>query len=378
MTSEESGYDLVLKGGRVIDPASGLDAIRDVAISKGLVAEISEAIEGEAAKSIDVRGLIVAPGLIDLHVHVYFGSTYWGVRPDEIGRKSGTTTMLDAGSAGSHNYRGFVEFISGPSKVRIIGLINLSANGLVGRHGELLDPNNADVDGALEAIEEFPTVFLGAKIRNGAHIIGKGEQGRKHCEMAIEIAERSGTFLMTHISNPPIAISEWLAMLRPRDIVTHCFRTGENNLFDDNNQLIEAVWEARDKGVLFDLGHGAGSFELARARAALDEGFYPDTISTDLHVQNICGPVYDMPTTMGKLQDLGLSLNQVLQRSTSDAAKAIGMEDTIGSLQVGREADIAVLSADEGPVEYVDSYGSQWTGRHRIASVHTIRAGELL
>jgi dihydroorotase len=378
MSGKDSIYDLVLRGGRVVDPASGLDAIRDVAIANGAVAEISDAIEDQSSESLDVSGLIVAPGLIDLHVHVYFGSTYWGVRPDDVGRKSGTTTMLDAGSAGSYSYRGFVEFIVVPSKIRILGLINLSSNGLVGRHGELLDPAHADVEGAAEAIREFPDVFLGAKIRNGAHIIGEGDQGRRHCEMAIEVAERGGTFLMTHISNPPIPMSEWLGMLRPRDIVTHSFRTGENNLFDDDNQLIPAAWDARERGVIFDLGHGAGSFELARGRAALDQGFHPDTISTDLHVGNVNGPVYDMPTTMGKMQDLGLTLNDVIRRSTSEAARAIGMEDTLGSLQVGREADIAVLAAEEGPVEYMDSYGTTWTGNHTIRAVHTIRAGEVL
>ena len=269
MSGKATNYDLVLKGGRVIDPASGLDSVSDVAIAGGAVADISNAIEGSGSRSLDVSGLIVAPGLIDLHVHVFFGSTYWGVRPDDVGRGTGTTTMLDAGSAGSNSFRGFVEFIAAPSQIRVLGLINLSSNGLVGRHGELLDPAHADVEGAAEAIREFPDVFIGAKIRNGAHIIGEGDQGRRHCQMAIEIAERSGTFLMTHISNPPISMTEWLGMLRPGDIVTHSFRTGENNLFDDDNKLIPAAWDARERGVIFDLGHGAGSFELARGRAAL-------------------------------------------------------------------------------------------------------------
>ncbi len=378
MSGDDSRYDLVLKGGRVIDPASGLDAIKDVGLRDGMVADISEELQDHGSESIDASGLIVAPGLIDLHVHVYFGSTYWGVHPDEAGRNSGTTTMLDAGSAGSYSYRGFVEFVATPSKIRVLGLINLSSIGLIARHGELLDSANADVAGAVEAIREFPDIFIGAKIRNGAHIIGEGDQGRRHGEMAIEIAERSGTFLMTHISNPPIPMSEWLGMLRPGDIVTHSFKTGENNLFEDDNRLIPAAWEARQRGVVFDLGHGAGSFELARARAALDQGFHPDTISTDLHVGNINGPVYDMPTTMGKMLDLGMSLNDVVRRSTSEPARAIGMEDSIGSLQIGREADIAVLAVEERPVEYVDSYGNAWKGNRAIRAVHTIRAGEVL
>ena len=378
MSGEGSKYDLVLKGGRVMDPASGLDAVKDVAIAGGIVADIADEIDAEGADSLDVGGLIVAPGLIDLHVHVYHGATYFGIRPDEIGSRSGTTTMLDAGSAGSYSSRGFVEFIAAPSKVRVLGLVNLSSIGLIAKHGELLDPANADVEGAVQALQEFPKVFIGAKIRNGAHIIGEGDQGRRHSEMAVEIAERGDTFLMTHISNPPIPMAEWLAMLRPGDIVTHCFRTGENNLFDDDNRLIPAAWDARERGVLFDLGHGAGSFELARGRAALDQGFDPDTISTDLHVQSVDSPVHDMPTTMGKMLDLGMSLSDVIRRSTWEAARTIGMEDMIGSLQVGREADVAVLAAQDEPVEYFDSYGTAWTGKHTIRAVHTIRAGEVL
>ena len=378
MSGEGSRYDLVLKGGRVMDPASGLDAVKDVAIAGGTVAEIADDIDAEDANSLDVGGLIVTPGLIDLHVHVYYGATYFGIRPDDIGSKSGTTTMLDAGSAGSYSAAGFVEFIAAPSKVRVLGLVNLSSIGLIAQHGELLDPTNADVEGAVRVLQEFPEVFIGAKIRNGGHIIGEGEQGRRHSEMAVEIAERSNTFLMTHISDPPIPMSEWLAMLRPGDMVTHCFRTGENNLFDDDNRIIPAAWEARERGVLFDLGHGAGSFEVARGRAALDQGFDPDTISTDLHVQSVDSPVHDMPTTMGKMLDLGMSLEDVIRRSTWEAAKAIGMEDSIGSLQAGREADIAVLAVQDEPVEYLDSYGTAWAGKHTIRAEHTIRAGEVL
>ena len=148
--------------------------------------------------------------------------------------------MLDAGSAGSHSYLGFKEFVADRAKVRVLGLVNLSSIGLIARKGELLDPDRADVDGAVQAIEEFPDVFIGAKIRNGGKLVGFGDQGRRHSRMAVEIAERSDSFLMTHISNPPIPIEEWLAMLRPGDIVTHCFRSGENNLFDENDRVIDA------------------------------------------------------------------------------------------------------------------------------------------
>ena len=229
MIQAHRDFDMVLKGGRVIDPATCLDAIMDVAVSGGKIAAIAQDIQLRNGKSVDVHGLLVTPGLVDLHVHVYHGATYLGVRPDDIGRAGGTTTMLDAGSAGSQSYRGFKEFVADRAKVRVLGLVNLSSIGLIAKKGELLDPDRADVDGAVQAIEEFPELFIGAKIRNGGKLIGLGEQGRQHSQMAVEIADRTGTFLMTHISDPPLHIDDWLNMLRPGDIVTHCYRSGENN-----------------------------------------------------------------------------------------------------------------------------------------------------
>ena len=378
MSAKTVGFDLLIRGGRVIDPATRLDATRDVGVRGGIIVEIAERLDGPATVLVDAKGMLVTPGLIDLHVHVYHGATFWGVRPDDIGRAGGTTTVLDAGSAGSQSYRGFKEFIVDRSKVRVLGLVNLSSIGLIARSGELLDPERADVEGAVEAIRELPKVFIGAKIRNGAHIVGQGEQGRRHSRMAVEVAERTGTFLMTHISTPPIPMDEWLAMLRPGDIVTHCFRSGENNLFDERDRLIPSALEARERGVLFDLGHGAGSFQLARARSALDSGFHPDTISTDLHVASVNGPVYDMTTTMAKILDLGMPLAEVIRRSTWEPATSIGMEDQLGSLQPGREADIAVLRLSEEPVTYSDSHGTTWQGRYKLRAERTIRAGEIL
>ena len=378
MTDSGLNLELVIKGGRVIDPASGLDAARDVGVTHGKISCIAPDVCPGNAKTLDASGLLVTPGLVDLHVHVYHGSTYLGVRPDDIGRAGGTTTMLDAGSSGSHSYRGFKEFVADRAKVRVLGLVNLSSIGLIARKGELLDTDQADVDGAVKAIEEFPDIFIGAKIRNGGELVGFGDQGRRHSHMAVEIAERSDSFLMTHISNPPIPIGEWLAMLRPGDIVTHCFRSGENNLFDENDRVIDAAHQARELGVLFDVGHGSGSFQVERARYALEQGFAPDTISTDLHTYSINGPVYDMTTTMSKFLSFGMSLGEVVRRSCWEPAKAIGWQDRIGRLEVGREADIAVLRLSEEPVEFSDAGGTSWIGDSRLEAIHTIRAGELV
>lgn len=193
MNAANSGFDLVLKGGRVIDPATGVDALMDVGIKGKLISAIETQIDPRGATTLNVNGLLVTPGLVDLHVHVYYGATFYGLRPDEIGRAGGVTTMLDAGSAGSMGYRGFKEFIVDRSKVRVLALVNLSSIGLVARSGELLNPAYADVDGAVRAIKEFPGTFIGAKIRNAKQVIGDGEQGYRHTRMAVELAERAGT-----------------------------------------------------------------------------------------------------------------------------------------------------------------------------------------
>ena len=378
MSTQQQSFDLVITGGRVIDPATGLDAISDVAISAGRIVAIEPQLAGAAVRKIDATGLLVTPGLIDIHVHVYRGATFWGVDADEIGKKGGVTTVLDAGSTGSQNYRGFKEWIVDPALVRVLGLMNLSEIGLVSFKGELNDPAFADLSGGVAAIRDMPDTFIGCKIRLSGQLVGWGQQGRRHAQLAIQMAEEAGTFLMVHIGNAPIPMAELLSMLRPGDIVTHCYRSGANNLFDEFDQPTDDMLAARERGILFDIGHGAGSFQYERARNAVASDFIADSISTDLHVQNIDGPVHDMPTTMAKMLDLGMSMDDVILRSTWEPARMIGMQDVIGTLQLGREADVAVLRHTERDITFTDSMGTSWTGHHVLSAEHTIRAGEIL
>ncbi|SVE38513.1 uncharacterized protein METZ01_LOCUS491367, partial [marine metagenome] len=201
-------YDLVISGGRVIDPASGLDAISDVAVKDGKIAAIEPKLIAPQGRKIDARGLLVTPGLVDIHVHVYKGATFWGVDPDFIGKKGGTTTVLDAGSTGSQNYRGFKDWIVDNARIRVLGLMHLSEIGLVSYKGELNDPSFADLAGGVSAIREMPETFIGCKIRLSGPLVGWGQQGRRHAQMAVEMAEEAGTFLMVHIGNMPIPMAE--------------------------------------------------------------------------------------------------------------------------------------------------------------------------
>ena len=191
MSTQQQSFDLVITGGRVIDPATGLDAISDVAISAGRIVAIEPQLAGAAVRKIDATGLLVAPGLIDIHVHVYRGATFWGVDADEIGKKGGVTTVLDAGSTGSQNYRGFKEWIVDPALVRVLGLMNLSEIGLVSFKGELNDPAFADLSGGVAAIRDMPDTFIGCKIRLSGQLVGWGQQGRRHAQLAIQMAEEA-------------------------------------------------------------------------------------------------------------------------------------------------------------------------------------------
>ena len=381
MNAQPEFYDLVIKSGRVIDPATGTDSILDVGVRDGIIAAIEPKLAAAtAARNIDATGLLVTPGLIDLHVHVYRAVSYLSVDADVIGKKGGVTTVLDAGTAGSRSYPGLKEFIVDRARVRVLALMHLSSIGLAGGSGvpELNDPGYADVAGGVAGIREMPETFIGCKIRAGGNIIGWGQQGRRHIQLAVQMAHESGTFLMVHIGNAPIPMEELLSMLRPGDIVTHCYRAGPNNLFDEFDMPTDDARAARERGILFDVGHGAGSFKYERARNAVASDFVADSISTDLHVGSINGPVYDMPTTMAKMLALGVPLVEVIARSSWGPACMIGKQDTIGTLQMGREADIAVLRHSEREVTFTDSMSTSWTAGQMLSAVHTFRAGEPL
>ena len=230
----------------------------------------------------------------------------------------------------------------------------------------------------IRTIEDYPEEAVGVKIRAGAHIIGSGEQGRKHFLQAVEAARRSGTWLMVHIGECPQSIPEMLEHMESGDCITHCFKGGSTRLLDENDRVFDAVREAQERGVVFDTGHGYGSSQWEVCEAAQEQGFEPTTISTDLHTQNIHGPVYDMPTTMSKHLMLGVPLERVIEMSTTRPAKVLGREGEIGTLKVGTVADIAVLEKRDGPVVFTDSYRQDRIGNELLIAAATIRRGEIV
>ncbi|MEO1998508.1 MAG: amidohydrolase/deacetylase family metallohydrolase, partial [Planctomycetaceae bacterium] len=349
--------DVLIRGGEVIDPSQQWRGIMDVAVTAGRITAVAPQLtELDARHSIDARGLYVVPGLIDLHVHVYPHSPF-GLDPDPLCPAGGVTTMLDAGTAGSLNFEAYHREIVCRSRTRVLSLINLSCMGLAaGNRGELCDPRFADPEGVVRLLREYSETAVGVKIRAGKHIIGDGQQGWDHLRMALAAARESGTWLMVHIGECPMSIPELVAELEPGDCITHCYKGGTTRICDDDNRIHDAVRHAADRGVIFDVGHGYGSFQWDVVESAIEQGFEPTTISTDLHTRNIHGPVFDMPTTMSKFLMLGLSLERVIEMSTLAPARVLGRAADLGTLKVGTTADIALLERRAGQFKFWDSY----------------------
>ncbi len=367
-------YDILLKGGTVLDPAQGLNAIRDVAIAAGVIAAVDNDIPKTAAKeTISAKNRYVTPGLIDIHTHVYYGVTTWGIKADNVCPTSGTTTVVDAGSASWATFPGFREFIAEPAQTNILNYIHISGIGLVyGPVGEMYDLAYADPDRVADTLKTNRDITVGVKVRQGKSQVG--DNGVEPLKLAIRAAEQAGTPVMCHIG-AGVPLPDVLELMRPGDVITHCFQGNGDNIIDDKGRIIPEVWNAQRNGVIFDVGHGAGSFHYEVAQRAMEQGFISDVISTDLHTGNIDGPVYDLPTTLSKLMHLGLSLEEVIEKATANAAKAIKRENQLGNLRIGTTADVAVLELHEGEFEYFDAHDIKFIGSQKINAAFTIREG---
>ena len=372
-------FDTILAGGRVIDPSQGLDAVLDVGFAGGKVAGAGEGLKASSGTAVrNVHGLIVVPGLIDLHTHVYWGGTSLGVDAEEFCRKSGVTTAIDTGSAGPGNFAGFRKHVIDKSAVRILAYLHISHAGIFGFSktvsvGESEDIRLMDPVAAVEVVEANRDVIVGMKVRVGRH--ASGEQGIAPLDIALQVAEETGLPLMAHIDEPPPSYEEVIARLRPGDVLTHAFRPFPNAPCTAQGSVKPAVFAARKRGVLFDIGHGMGSFSFKTARAMLANGFEPDTISSDVHKLCINGPAFDQVTTMSKFLCMGMSLGNVVKASTANAAFALKRPE-LGSLKPGSAGDATVLSVDEGEFDYVDVVGEHLAGHAKINSRGVVIAGK--
>ena len=360
--------DLILRGGRVIDPASTLDAVCDVGFADGRVAMVAPRIAETATVERDVAGMMVLPGMIDLHTHVYWGGTSIGVDAGPIARRSGTTTFVDAGTAGPGNFAGFRKHVIEPSPVRILAFLNVSFAGIfafsktvmVGESSNLL---LLDLHECVRVARENPDLIVGVKVRVGRG--AGGTSGIAPLDMALEVADELGLPLMAHIDHPPPSRREVLERLRPGDVLTHCYRNFPNSLLRGDGGVREEALLARERGVFFDIGHGAGSFGFHACRGLLAAGFLPDAISSDVHVLNIDGPAYDLLETMSKFLVLGMELNALVAAVTCGPARAIRRPE-LGTLAVGSVADATILDVEDGAFEFRDTQGETLAANRRF------------
>jgi dihydroorotase len=361
-------YDLLLKGGHLIDPKNNLDGPADVAIKDGLIAAVGPGLSGQAGKTIDLRGLYVTPGLIDIHVHVYGGYDGW-LFPDQHALPSGVTTMVDTGGAGWKDFADFKATIIDKSITRVLAFVNIVGAGMTGPPEQ--DVREMDPVPCAATIKQYREHVAGSK---SAHFGGPGWESAGG---AIEAARLSDSIAMIDFApRPTRTYEELLERMSPGDIHTHLY-AAHIPLLDENKRVNDYVRAARQRGIVFDTGHGNGSFWFRIAVPALAQGFPPDTISTDLHKSSRLMPNATMPVTMSKFLALDMPLHEVIYRSTHKPAKVIRRPE-LGHLSVGAVADVAAFSLLEGDFGFVDSGRARLKGRQRLECQLTVRAGKVV
>jgi dihydroorotase len=375
----QTSTDFLLRGGRLIDPACGKDGFFDIRVRDGKIDAIGAGLPSDGATVIDVKDHIVTPGLIDVHLHLMKGLGAFGVDPDIFGIGSGVTTVVDAGSAGHTLLNVFRKYVTDNAKTRVLNYINLSTLGGVSGPGYsiLADPRLIDEGKIAQAVEANRDIIVGIKIMATGGALGA--QGLKPLERARKLGDELKIPLLVHIGESwtkgtePVAIGDVLKYLRAGDIVTHMFTVHPGGLLDGNGKLWPQVRDAKESGILMDVGHGLHNLNFDVARKVLDQGLHPDGVSTDGHRGNRAGPVYDLPTTMAKLMALGFSLHQVIEMATANAAKLLGRANGLGTLRVGDAADISVLKIADREWQAVDSQNGKIPAHLTITPVYAVR-----
>jgi dihydroorotase len=373
-------FDLIIKGGEVLDPSQNLRARRDIGVQNAVIAEFASDIPPDrGARMIDAKGKLVTPGLVDLHAHVYPQGSAIGLPVDEIAPTMASTTYVSAGDAGANNFAAFKHYILEQVRSRIFGFVHISSIGLAGfPAGECLNLDYCNIALAAKTLAENQDVLLGVKVRQSANIVGGN--GIEPLKRAIAAAERSGTKgrVMVHIGDVPGKLGDLLDLLRPGDIVAHIFSGQGNNVVQNGKVLPEAL-EAKKRGVIMEIAHGMASFDYTVAETAIQQGFLPDCISSDIHAYSINSPGKPfLPWVMSKFWNMGFSLEEVVALATVNPAQVIGKIDKLGTLKVGAPADVSLFEIVEGPVQFVDTRNNLRGGNKCLKPFQTIRAGRPL
>ena len=370
-------FDLVIAGGNVVDPSQKRSGKMDVGIKNGQIAALAPSIAADRSlQRIDVAGRLVTPGLVDLHTHLvpHLGL---GLPADELVGITATTTAVSAGDAGWHTLGNLLHNAIPQSRTRIFGFVHIASIGLAGglAPGEMLNIDYANIDGCAKAVAENPHTILGVKVRITDSVVG--QNGLEPLRRALKAAALAGPGfrVMCHIGSAPGSLPDLLDLLRPGDILTHAYSGAGNNIVQ-NGTLLPAARAAKQRGVIFDVGHGGGSFDYTVCEPAMQQGAIPDTISSDIHAASINTPGYPtLPNVMSKFLGLGFSLEDVVAKATIEPAKLIGRVPGLGTLQIGAPADVAVFDLVDGAVEFVDTRNNKRPGTRRLVPFLTVRGG---
>ena len=362
-------FDLIIKGGRVIDPSAGLDAVRDVAIAAGKIVAVEAGIAGDASETIDARGKIVSPGLIDIHTHA--------ARSKEgppMCLQDGVTGWVDAGSGGADNIDQMAVIARTSPQIGRL-LCNIARTGVVTPTGELHDINSANVALAQGAIARNRDVVVGVKARLSDNVTGSNDL--EALRRAQEAAAPFNLPVMIHVGQNYSPIRSILALLKRGDIVTHMYAPGKNGVLDDKGVLLPEVMAARRRGIIFDFGNGvADHFDWDSVEKAIKQGFWPDTFSTDWNTQSKTSGVVDLPNVMSKFIMYGMPLSQIIACATVNAARAFEAFNDRGTLNIGAPADVVVLELRDGTFEFIDNYNNKRNGAQRLFPVATVLGGK--
>ena len=376
-----AAWDLLVRGGTLVDPAQSISAKRDVAFSSGKVAAVGEALTGEATEVIEARGALVTPGLIDLHTHVYHGLAT-GRHADQTCLANGVTTVVDAGSAGWMTLRGLRDYVIPTYRTRVYAFLHISATGLTINRvmPELAEIKFAQVEEAARTVSEHRALVLGIKVRiaHGATGQDNPANAREALRRARQAADLATVPLMVHVSDTPIPLEEILDNLRQGDIATHIFNGNLEQVLGRDGRVRGAVRAAQERGVVLDVGHASIHCDVKVAARAIAEGLPPTTLSTDLHTPPPGRIVYNLRAIMSKFLALGMPLDDVVASVTTRAAAAIGKANELGSLAPGMAGDAAVLDLEEGHFTYVDGAGNEVKATRRFRTRHVVRDGRRL
>ncbi|MGH7988418.1 MAG: amidohydrolase family protein [Candidatus Binataceae bacterium] len=373
-------YDLILKGGTIVDPSRNLNGTQDLAVQAGTIAHIGPAIARQQARRvIEIPGTIVTPGLIDLHAHVFEGFTRFGVNPDIGGVYAGVTTLVDAGSAGCATFEGFPRHILPHCHTEIIPFLHICQTGLA-TIPDIIAEGSIDLDGTLRVANRHKGLICGIKARMVSPALEI--LGMEMPRLAKRAARESGIKLMVHIGDTekrydPTVIRRLLPMLEAGDILTHYFTANPGGVLDGNGRLVPEAWEAAKTGVWFDTAHGQMNFSFEIGRRIIDQGLLPHCISTDLTVPGRLRTVHSMTEMMTRFLGLGFTLEQVVTMCTANPARAIGADERLGSLEIGRQADVSVLRIEEGEWTVHDVLGASLKVSRALMPALTLKRGEV-